>query len=1164
MVGHGARIMSTSGKRRHAEGCLSGTLAVCHKLSIIGENYMPQEPNTPEFEEDDDLPFRLPKADDYFDGDVLSDSELRAQDVPKAEPTVDVPLVVPPAKDDTDELPPEVLKRAQTVRKKDADRHLDDDDLPFDLPKAPNPATTPRPPLPANRPDAPTLLGTGGLDPNPDTVRRKVEPTIQSPVIPPPTGTRYQRPVTPPATQSPVRQTYSPPPPTVSGVPPVQQGFSQGRSLPRKKRRGFRPGCLAIALGLIVTFCGGMTLLSVLVGGIAYARVGDLLSEKLANLDTYQPFQTSFLLDRNGRELYQIIGEGRRTRIALSEMPKFLIDATIATEDDEFWTNIGIDIAATGVAVGSYIGGDSSAAGGSTITQQLVRNVLFDPEYRSERSAARKAEEIALAIALTTRVSKERILELYLNEIYYGNLAYGAQAASQTFFNKNARDLTLAEAALLAGLPQAPRDLDPLNPDPAVQSAVYERWRLVLDLMLSEQLVTQEQHDSALATGYALVPPEAPLNAPHFTFFARDEFQKLMEQIGYTPDSIAKGGFRVYTTVDIGINEMAEAAVREQISKLGANNVTNGAVVVLKPITGEILAMVGSADYDNEAIDGSFNVTLGLRQPGSTVKAFTYAAAIERGMSPGDVIWDTKTEIGIPGQVPYVPVNYDSTFHGPMRMRTALANSYNIPAVQTLRNNVAVDYYINFLRRLGMTSVVGDPSLYGLSITLGGAEVSPLELTRGFSVFANEGILVDTESILCVLNSDNQIVYQFENSCPSGTPTPQTFSRSRLTTRVLDPRIAYVITDILSDNAARSSAFGANSVLRTPFASSVKTGTTNEVKDNWTVGFTRNVAVGVWVGNSDGSRMINTSGVTGAAPIWNQVITTIYANQGWLDQFKFQGQLLPDQINAPAGMSRRNICDVRSLTDPATSCGGQVAEWFLDGPAGVPDGSGGLVYPSQTSAQQPDPNASVQLVNPGVFKAWVTPLSPEMSNAIQFSVAPGQKRPPAPIYCRLPPSAVGGATNAREQFFIAPPPDSNDAAEAESYARARGLAFLPTIECSGDMAASGGGFGTLPSSVVNASISAPQPGETIAGPYAVVGTVDFVPGQIQFYRFLIRGPGIPEWTTIGDVHYTPVVNGQLEILYPPGTPGSYELKMEIIALDSSLLQVPLTVTFNVP
>ncbi|MBK9122455.1 MAG: transglycosylase domain-containing protein [Chloroflexi bacterium] len=1111
-------------------------------------------PPIPDDYEDDDVPFQLPKADNYRDDDRLSDSELRAQDQPlRAEPTADLDQ---PVSDDTDEIPADVLEQMRTTRRPvmppPTARPSADEDVHFSVPHTVRHR-------PSDHPDTPTLIGTGGLDPNPDMTVRRVDATIQSPVARPPDA-QFQR---PPAGQTMARPGYAPPP-TLVGAPPVKAQGSARRKLPSKRRRGLRPGCVAIALGVIVTLCGGLTLLTVLIGGIAYARVGDLLNERLANLDTYNPFQTTFLLDRNGRELYQIIGEGRRTRIPLAEIPKFVIDATVATEDDEFWTNIGIDIAATTLAVTNFVTGDVNTAGGSTITQQLVRNVLFDAAYRSERTATRKAEEIALAIALTTRESKERILELYLNEIYYGNLAYGIEAAAQTFFSKPARALTLAESALLAGLPQAPRDLDPLNPDPAVQSAVYDRWRLVLDLMLSEDFITQAEHDAALRDGYTLVPPEPPLNAPHFTFFARDQWQQLMESLGYSPDVIAAGGFRVYTTVDIEINNMAQAAVREQIARLGANNVTNGAVVVLKPITGEILAMVGSADYDNEAIDGSFNVTLGLRQPGSTVKAFTYAAALERGMSPGDVIWDTRTEIGIPGQPPYVPVNYDNTFHGPMRMRTALANSYNIPAVQTLRHNVGVAYYIDFVRRLGMTSVTGDPSLYGLSITLGGAEVSPLELTRGFSVFANEGVFVDSEAILCVLDSDGRIVYQYENACPSGTPTPQTVDRSRLTARVLDPRIAYLISDVLSDNAARSQAFGSNSILRTPFQSSVKTGTTNEVKDNWTVGFTRNVAVGVWVGNSDGSRMVNTSGVTGAAPIWNQVITTIYSNSRWLDQFKFQGQLLPDQAGVPQGMSRRSICDVRALQDPAGGCPAQVTEWFLDGPAGVPDGSGGLAYPQQQPPPQPDPNSSAQLVSPGVYQSWVTRLSPEVSNAIQFSVAPGQKRPPAPIYCRVPPSLLGSASNAQQQLFIAPPPDGNDAADAESYARSRGLAFLPTVECSADLAAAGGGFGSLPSGVVNANVTFPAPGEVLGGvPVPILGTIDFAPGQVSVYRFLIRGPQFPEWTMIGEQHNNPVVNGQLEVLYPPYVPGAYELKLEILAPDSSLIQVPITVPFNV-
>jgi len=1149
--------------------------------------YSPLPPNP---DEDDDIPFRLPKSDSYGSDfePPLTDSALHDQDLPlplEPEPTLDTPESIKPKLDETDEISVEVIAKARRAESRPVEDGDTDQDVPFKLPKSPD--VTPKIPITKQRavhqPDAQTLVGTGGLDPNPDDKpkRSQAPATVQVPRVPPPTSyptvpnaipnsdTRYRRPEQPPAPQgAPIaaRGNYAPQPPTVAGgMPPVPQ---MGSGRPAKRRRRLRPGCLALALGLIVTFCGGLTLLSLIVGGIAYARVGDLVNEKLANVEDYRSFQTTYLLDRNGRELYQLIGEGRRTKVEIGRIPRDLINATIATEDDEYWTNIGVDIPATTVALLNYVrGGDTG--GGSTITQQVVRNILFSYEYRLERSAGRKAEEILLAVALSGRLGKNEVLELYLNEIYYGNLAYGVEAASRTFFGKSVDQLTLPEAALLAGLPQAPRDLDPLSPDPSVQEAVYDRWRLVLSLMLEERYITQAQHDQALRDGYTLISPDTPLNAPHFTFFARDQFNNLMASLGFSPEQVATGGYRVFTTVDVRLNDMAQAVVRDQVAKLGANNVTNGAVVIMKPITGEILAMVGSADYDNESIDGSFNVTTGLRQPGSSVKPFTYAAAIERGMNPGEVIWDTQTEIGIPGQPPYVPRNYDLTFHGPMRMRYALANSYNIPAVQTLRHNVGVDYLISFMRRFGMTSVKDDPSLYGLSLTLGGAEVSPLELTRGYSVFANEGVLVDSEAILCVIDSENRIVYQFENSCRSGDSTAETINRSRSTIRALDPRIAYLIADILSDNPARTPAMGASSALRTPFTSSVKTGTTNEVKDNWTVGFTRNIAIGVWVGNSNGTPMVNTSGLSGAAPIWNQVITTIHNTPDYLNEFAFQGQLFPDGYTPAQGMSLRTICDVRAMQEPATGCAGQTTEWLLDGPAGIPDGGGGLVYPP-IQAPILDPNSSIQLVSPGVYKAWVVQLPPEVSNAIQFSVAAGQKRPPAPLYCRIPPSLLPSATNAREQFFIAPPPDANDAVTAEEYSRARGLAFLPSIDCSADMigAVGSGGFpaySSLPTNVINVQIGSPTPGANVGNaPFAILGTIDFAPGQVQYYRFLIQGPHFPDWTVIGEPHYSPVVNGQLEVLYPPPTPGAYQLMLELYNPSGTLVQQPIFIPFNVP
>lgn len=1183
---------------------------------------MPDNPKKPnnhnqDYDPEEDVPFKVPKADDYQTGDYpeinldrpLSTEELWAQDPPLKSttssdaitaqweeiseddaqyrrplteatpaplPTENIDEVVDDDETGDIPVPTDDELRAQdpplrgySRRGKDYDP---EEDVPFKLPKAED--------LPPDREDKvgqrfvtmpnqprhnePTLAGSGGLDPNPDFQRPgrpTSEPTMKNPAVQqmpqPPIDPRYQRPA-PTQVQGQPRQAV-PLPPKVGNQP-----LANPRALPRReKRRRFNVGCVAIFLGLVVTFCGGFTLLSIVLGGVAYARVGDLVNERLERFDEYRNFQTTYLYDRNGKQLYELIGEGRRTNVKLSDIPQNLINATIAIEDDSFFSNIGIDVAATSLAILQYLGAsaDEQTAGGSTITQQLVRNVLFDPQYRAERSAARKAEEILLAIALTSRESKERILEMYLNEIYYGNLAYGAEAAAQTFFGKSVQNLTLGEAALLAGLPQAPAELDPLNPDPSVQAAVDYRWKLVMGEMVEEGFITAQERDAALAQGLTFNEPRVDLKAPHFTVYARSQLEQLMTQLGYSPEQIALGGLRVYTTLDLDINDMAQQVVREQVSNLTANNVGNGAVVVLKPVTGEILAMVGSKDYYDDSIDGRVNVTTAPRQPGSTVKAFTYAAAIERGMTPGDVIWDTRTEIGIPGQQPYIPRNYSGGYSGPLRMRIALANSLNIPAVQTLRWNVGVDYLLQFMYRLGITSLELNPSLYGLSLTLGGGEVTALELTRGYSVFPNGGTLVNTQAILCILTNENEILYQYENGCPSGTPTAESIDAFAQPKRVLDERIAFIVSDILSDRVARSRVMG--SALDTPnITSAVKTGTTDNFKDNWTVGFTRNVAVGVWVGNSRGEPMVNTTGLTGAAPIWKAVLTNIYNNQAFISEFAHNGQLFNDTFQPPQGMDLREICDVERLTDPAPGCPATVREWFLASPAGVPDGDGVMQYPPQ---QPPPPDeGNVRLVSPGVYSAIVVPLSSGYN--VQFTAQPGQKTPPQPIYCRVPVDQIPNTPAAREQLFIAPPPDPNDAVEAEIYARAKNppLAFLPSITCGQEMLAGGGGS-DLPI-IISAYITQPTPGQTIPPEgMPILGTVQFAPGQAQFYRLLIRGGNFPNWTTIGDVHTNSVTDGQLEWLPgPPGlAPGDYELKLEVIANDSSLLQAPYVVTFRV-
>jgi penicillin-binding protein 1C len=934
-------------------------------------------------------------------------------------------------------------------------------------------------------------------------------------------------------------------------------------SLPSKRqaRRGFfgrAPGCVYIVAGFIAIFCGGLTMLTLGLGLWGLNRAEALANERIANVDSYQNFQSTFFYDRKGQLLYESFGEGRRTNVQYSDFPQYLIDATIAIEDDSFFTNPGIDVPATTRALLQYVGLAEGSSGGSTITQQVVRNILFDFEYRAERSIQRKVEEIVLALALNQRKSKEEILELYLNEIYYGNLAYGAEAAAQTFFGKSVGDLTLGEAALLAGLPQAPADLDPMNQDPAVQEAVYARWQLVLDRMVLTGKITNAQRNEALQQPLNFVTPNISLKAPHFTVYAQRELEQLMGELGYSPERIANGGLKVYTTVDLNINDLAQNAAREQVARLSANRVSNAAVIVLQPMTGEILGMVGSIDYNNDAIDGRVNVTIALRQPGSTMKPFNYSAALELGvMNPGSVIWDTPVSIGAPGQPPYVPVNYDRAFHGPMTMRTALANSYNIPAVQTLRQ-VGVSNLLALMQRFGVTSLGTDAARYGLSLTLGGGEISLIELTSAYTVFANQGISVPSTSILCVLDNDDNILYQYEGGCPRGNVTDQTVNRSSTGKLALDPRIAFLISDILADNAARSPAMGSNSPLNTGnIRSSVKTGTTDDVKDNWTVGYTRNIAVGVWVGNNNGDPLVNSSGLTGAAPIWNSVLTGIYAS------FPEYTQQFPDQMPTPAGISLREICDVRNLRDPATDCP-RINEWFLDGPAGIPDANGNLYFPpAPQAAQQPSTGPQLTEVSPSVYQVLVTRLAPEVAQLIQFPVNPGQPQPPAPLYCQVPAELAGAAAGATPQLFIAPPPVADDAAAAEQYARQNNLAFLPTIACSPELLQSSN-FGIGGGGVAVGVITSPAPGQVLVGETPILGTAQFPNGSGQFYKLEVIGPPFADWVTIGTTHTENVTNGQLENLFVPGlSPGDYRLRLVIVDAGGGFLQSPYEVPFTV-
>ena len=940
-----------------------------------------------------------------------------------------------------------------------------------------------------------------------------------------------------------------------AGAPPFPQ---QPRALPPRKSRRRRlrisRGCLLLLAGMLFSACGGLTLLTVGAAAIILPKVEATWGARIAEVDNYRSFASTFLYDRNGEEIYEAFEEGRRVQVSLQRVPQSLIDATIAIEDDSFFKNIGIDVAATTVAALNFLGaGRDTSPGGSTITQQLVRNIFFDYEKRRQRSVARKLEEILLALILTRAKSKADILEMYLNEIYYGNLAYGVQTAAQTFFGKDVDQLSLGESALLAGLPQAPAWLDPLNADPAVQAAVDARWRLVLGEMVEEGYISQAEARETLSAGLSFVPGSASLVAPHFTVYALGELERLLLALGYSPEAILGGGLHIHTSLDLGVHRLAQQAAANQVAQLQRSNVSNAAVVAIKPATGEIVAMVGSIDYENDEIDGRVNVTTAFRQPGSTIKPFTYAAALERGMSPLDALWDTPAEIALPGQPAYAPRNFDNRFHGPMTMRAALANSYNIPAVQTLRL-VGVENLLDLLRRFGIDTLSDDVSQYGLSLTLGGGEITLIELTNAFAVFANGGEYVPVTSIRCVLDSAGRIVYEYAGSCPGGTATAESLLLEAQPRRVLDARIAFLISDMLGDNAARSPAMGVYSPLRTDgIVSAVKTGTTDDVKDNWTVGYTRNVAVGVWVGNNDGEPMRDSSGLTGAAPIWNSVLTGIYGNEARRRAFASDGQLRGDRVTAPPGMTLRQICDIRRLSVGSSDCPATINEWTLDGPAGVPDGNGGLQYPPVVPSYPtpaPQSGSIVSEISPGVYRTLAYPLPPDVAAGIQFRVAPGDLPPVPPNFCRVPleHQAEALAAGAAELLFIAGPATSQrDAVEAERYAREHNLAYLPTIDCWAGVYQQQryGDVGAL------LQITQPQSWQTVSQPIPIIGSAQFDSNQGDYYHFYIRGRRFADFTKLEHAVYEPRSNAVLGTLHADSlAPGNYVLRLALHKSDS--------------
>ena len=611
------------------------------------------------------------------------------------------------------------------------------------------------------------------------------------------------------------------------------------------------------------------------------------------------------IYDRHGRLLYEVIDPhgGRHISVPLESIPRAMIQATIATEDRNFYATPGIDLEGVLRALWINLRGGEIRAGGSTITQQVVRNLLLDPAQRAERTLHRKLREMALAVQLSSTYTHDEILALYLNQTYYGNLAYGIQAAAQAYFHKDADSLTLAECAMLAGLPQAPASYDPLtNP-----TAAKARQRIVLDLMVEAGYLTREQADAAFAEPLQYGSGQIAMQAPHFV-------QEVWRQIERTyPDAIARGGLEIVTTLDLDWQMAAERIARRHLERLNApsgggpsHNATGAALVAIDPGTGQVLTMLGSPNFFDATRDGAVNMALAPRQPGSTLKPFTYALTFdplsEAPWTPATMILDVSTPFVTRRLESYTPANYGLVEHGPVSIREALASSYNIPAVVALEH-VGVRALIDLLNRLGITTLQ-DPDRFDLSITLGGGEVRLSELTAAYATFATGGRPVTTSLILSVLDRDGHSLYEWT------PPPPQDLA--------LDPRVAWLITDILSDNQARMPSFGVQSPLQIGRPAAVKTGTTTDFRDNWTVGYTPQIVVGVWVGNPDNTPMRDVSGVTGAGPIWNEFMRTVLRGQPEL------------AFERPAGLDRAEVCAISGLL-PTDLCPARRLEWFLRG-----------------------------------------------------------------------------------------------------------------------------------------------------------------------------------------------------------------------------------------
>ncbi len=792
-----------------------------------------------------------------------------------------------------------------------------------------------------------------------------------------------------------------------------------------------------------------------------YFQVTGSLKTRLAELQNRQSFETSRMYARDGTLLYEFFDAGRRTTIDLDEVSPLLIMATIAVEDKTFLENSGVDYEGIARAFYQNMSSGNEMSGASTITQQIVKNVILTDEERSyERRYERKFKEVILAQELSKFYTKEQILELYLNEIYYGNMAYGIEAASQVYFNTYASDLTLAQATLLAGLPQLPSLYDPLNYQqrdeyggflPGLhlergwRDLDYEfsedvtppKWRQisVLRQMVDEGYITEVQARVTAAEKIRFVPQDVPLHAPHFVFYVR----KVLEE-KYGKDVVRGGGLNIYTSLDLELQQMAEQKAAEHIEKIRGRNIHNASVVIMQPNTGQILAMVGSIDYDavvptwtwgreGNVIDGQVNVAIRPRQPGSALKPFTYLAAMEQGMTPATVLYDVPSRFDDGSGVPYVPNNYTDAFYGPVRIRGALANSLNIPAIKALEF-VGVDYMLQFLDKVGIKSTL-DNGLYGLSLTLGGCEVTPLELTTAYNTLASGGRYIQPTPILKITDSKGRIL-----------ESPQYTTKQQ----VIEPALNSIIVDMMSDDQARAPLWGLGTALEVSRPAAVKTGTSENWVDAWTLGFTPYVTVGVWTGNNNNEPTYRVESLEGGGYIWHNVMEDIFKLIDQKPKYKrlfsepFPNQELPEDFVIPddGSIELRYVCSAgggfggrnpelftRTMIDNAAAGVGSVGcigNNYVQLAQSKSEGQKGLIPPSRKESQKSQPvwydsDASVDTSSGPVEQSQDQPASQQtdpLQGEQQPAAMPGAAEgtpPEGPVWLLGPQAQEGQASS---------------------------------------------------------------------------------------------------------------------------------------------------------